>query len=330
MSRLLRCIWIFYCRALIAVFFATLAVFYITNIITRPIKLMNNTVMRFSRGDFDARVDMRGQDEVSQLGRSFNHMADELNTLEQARRSFVANVSHELRSPLTSMRGFLEAMSDGTIPKEEYGKYLNIVLSENRRMTSMVNDLLDLARIESGQSVLNITVFDINELLVRTLITFEAQINAKNIDMRLELAKNHSGVKADRDRITQVIRNLVDNAIKFSPEGGVLAVKTRFNGDSCYVSVKDNGAGISKEDLPYVFDRFYKAEKAHTPSNTSGTGLGLSIVRRILEQHGQDIFAESNVGEGACFTFTLKRAAQAKKRVSAPQAPKSAVNGDKN
>lgn len=316
--------------ALIAVFFATLAVFYITNIITRPIKLMNNTVMRFSRGDFDARIDMRGQDEVSQLGRSFNHMADELNTLEQARRSFVANVSHELRSPLTSMRGFLEAMSDGTIPKEEYGKYLNIVLSENRRMTSMVNDLLDLARIESGQSVLNITVFDINELLVRTLITFEAQINAKNIDMRLELAKNHSGVKADRDRITQVIRNLVDNAIKFSPEGGVLAVKTRFNGDSCYVSVKDNGAGISKEDLPYVFDRFYKAEKAHTPSNTSGTGLGLSIVRRILEQHGQDIFAESNVGEGACFTFTLKRAAQAKKRVSAPQAPKSAVNGDKN
>lgn len=197
-------------------------------------------------------------------------------------------------------------------------------------MTSMVNDLLDLARIESGQSVLNITVFDINELLVRTLITFEAQINAKNIDMRLELAKNHSGVKADRDRITQVIRNLVDNAIKFSPEGGVLAVKTRFNGDSCYVSVKDNGAGISKEDLPYVFDRFYKAEKAHTPSNTSGTGLGLSIVRRILEQHGQDIFAESNVGEGACFTFTLKRAAQAKKRVSAPQTPKSAVNGDKN
>ena len=294
--------------ALIAVFFATLAVFYITNIITRPIKLMNNTVMRFSRGDFDARVDMRGQDEVSQLGRSFNHMADELNTLEQARRSFVANVSHELRSPLTSMRGFLEAMSDGTIPKEEYGKYLNIVLSENRCMTSMVNDLLDLARIESGQSVLNITVFDINELLVRTLITFEAQINAKNID----------------------IRNLVDNAIKFSPEGGVLAVKTRFNGDSCYVSVKDNGAGISKEDLPYVFDRFYKAEKAHTPSNTSGTGLGLSIVRRILEQHGQDIFAESNVGEGACFTFTLKRAAQAKKRVSAPQTPKSAVNGDKN
>lgn len=154
---------------------------------------MNNTVMRFSRGDFDARVDMRGQDEVSQLGRSFNHMADELNTLEQARRSFVANVSHELRSPLTSMRGFLEAMSDGTIPKEEYGKYLNIVLSENRRMTSMVNDLLDLARIESGQSVLNITVFDINELLVRTLITFEAQINAKNIDMRLELAKTTVG-----------------------------------------------------------------------------------------------------------------------------------------
>ncbi len=293
--------------ACVAVLIAFLTVSYTTGRITKPITNMNKTVQRFSKGEFDVRVQVDSSDEVGQLGASFNEMAGEINALEQVRRSFVANVSHELRSPLTSMRGFLEAMQDGTIPPEEYDKYLDIVIGENKRMTSMVNDLLDLARIESGQYVLNLEHFDINELIARTLLTFEARINAKKLDVELDFSPERSFVSADPGQIAQVLRNLVDNAIKFTPDGGRLYISTCVKKTVTLVSVKDSGRGIPKEDLPYVFDRFYKAEKAHTPTDTSGTGLGLSIVQRIIEQHNQTINAESDgTGGGTCFTFTLQ------------------------
>lgn len=291
----------------VSVILAFLAVSYITGRMTKPITDMNNIVRRFSKGEFDARVKITSRDEVGQLGQSFNVMADELDTLEHSRRSFVANVSHELRSPLTSMRGFLEAMQDGTIPQEEYGKYLGVVIDETKRMTAMVNDLLDLARIESGQTVLKIEAFDINELIIRTLLTFEARINAANIDVSMDFDAEHTIVEADSEQIAQVVRNLVDNAIKFSPKGGTLTLKTEVikSKKVVHVSVRDEGVGIAADDLPYVFDRFYKAEKAHTPSGSS-TGIGLSIVKRIVEQHGQSITVESPPGQGTCFTFTLK------------------------
>ncbi len=291
--------------ACVSVILAFLAVSYITGRMTKPITDMNNIVRRFSKGEFDARVSVTGKDEVSELGQSFNVMADELDMVENSRRSFVANVSHELRSPLTSMRGFLEAMQDGTVPREEYGKYLGIVIDETKRMTGMVNDLLDLARIESGQTALKIEPFDINELIIRTLLTFEARINAGNIDVNMEFGAEHTVVEADREQIAQVVRNLIDNAIKFSPAGGMLTLKTEIGKKDVRVSVRDRGVGIAAEDLPYVFDRFYKAEKAHTPSGSS-TGIGLSIVKRIVEQHGQSITAEAPDDGGACFTFTLK------------------------
>lgn len=293
--------------ALIAVILAFLSVSYITGRMTRPITDMNKTVMKFAKGDFDARVETHSRDEVGQLGESFNTMADELNALEQSRRSFVANVSHELRSPITSMRGFLEAMQDGTIPTEEYGKYLDIVIGECKRMTGMVNDLLDLARIESGSYELKLEAFDVNELMIRTLLTFEARINAKHIDVGTEFDSEHTTVEADPSQIAQVIRNLIDNAIKFSPDGGklTLGIKTGEMKGKAVVYVRDSGQGITSEDLPHVFDRFYKGEKAHTPSGSS-SGLGLSIVKRIIEQHGESIKAESIAGEGATFTFTLK------------------------
>lgn len=291
--------------ACVSVIFSFLAVSYITGRMTKPITDMNNIVRRFSKGEFDARVKIVSRDEVGQLGQSFNVMADELDTLEHSRRSFVANVSHELRSPLTSMRGFLEAMQDGTVPQEEYGKYLGIVLDETKRMTAMVNDLLDLARIESGQTVLKLEAFDINELIIRTLLTFEARINAANIEVQMDFEAEHTVVEADPDQIAQVVRNLVDNAIKFSPKGGTLTLKTEVGKKDVRIYVQDEGVGIAPEDLPYVFDRFYKAEKAHTPSGSS-TGIGLSIVKRIVEQHGQTITVESPPGKGTCFTFTLK------------------------
>lgn len=300
--------------SIIAVVLAMMTVYYITGKITKPITDMNQVVRRYSKGEFDLRVEDHGDsDEVSQLGKSFNLMADGLNTLEEARRSFVANVSHELRSPLTSMRGFLEAMQDGTIPIEEQGKYLDIVINENRRMTAMVNDLLDLARIESGQVLLKTEPFDINELTTRTLLTFEARVDAKKLNVELELGDKKLMVDADPTQIAQVLRNLIDNAIKFTPDGGTLMLSTRAEKRQAVVSVRDSGKGIDEKSIPHLFERFYKEEKAHTPGESAGTGLGLSIVKRIIDQHDQEITVESEPGKGTCFTFTLKRAADTHK-----------------
>jgi signal transduction histidine kinase len=295
--------------SLIAIAFAIPLVMTLVRQITHPISHMTDVVKEFAKGNFESRAEVKGRDELANLGASFNTMADELNTLEEARRSFVANVSHELRSPLTSMRGFLEAMSDGTIPPEEYGQYIDIVLDENRRMTVMVNDLLDLARIESGQYKLNITDFELTELVRRILITFVARITAKRFHMEVDLNGDEPVyVEADEARISQVLHNLIDNAIKYTPEGGFIRVEcgseNRREKRIATFSITNSGDGIPEAALPHVFDRFYKAETAHTRAGASGTGLGLSIAKLILEQHGQDIAVTSKEGV-TCFSFTL-------------------------
>lgn len=317
---------------LMAVAAAVLTVYYLTTRITKPITDMNSIVQRYSKGAFDLRLDDSGADEVAQLAKTFNIMAGELNNLEQTRRSFVANVSHELRSPLTSISGFLEAIQDGTIPKEKQGEYLGLVIAETRRMTGMVNNLLDLARMESGQVPLKMTQFDINELALRTLITFEARINQKKLEVELDLHKPNCFVEADADQIAQVLRNLIDNAIKFSPAGKRLMIQTTLSDRrTAVVSVQDFGCGIPKEDVPHVFERFFKAEKAHTPSAQSGTGLGLSIVRFIIDQHGQDIWVESTPGEGTRFTFTLRHVQEARRRGEArTEGPHREIEGDRH
>lgn len=293
--------------------------FIISKYITKPVSQINEAVTAFSRGAYDSRVRVGRKDELGELGMSFNDMADKVSGLEKMRRDFVANVSHELRSPLSSIRGFLEAMEDGTIPADEHAKYIEIVLDETRRMSGMVNDLLDIARIESGQYKLNLTVFDINDLISRVLITFEARITAKNIDVDAQLDYEPLYVEADRDRIGQVLHNLIDNAIKFMPdENGLLTIKSVANKHSVYVSVRDNGSGIPKEDLAHIFDRFYKAEKAHTYKNGSGTGLGLSIVKLVIDQHKGEIKAESSEN-GTIFTFSLKQALPPPRRQAAAE-----------
>lgn len=299
---------------LLAILAALISVYATTERTIQPFMNINAIVQRYSKGDFNVRIPISGMDEATQLAKSFNNMADQLNDLENTRKSFVANVSHELRSPLTSMRGFLEAMQDGTIPPEERDKYIDIVLSETKRMTTMVNDLLDLARIESGKTVLKMEAFDINELIRRTLLTFEARIFDNDMDVDVKFAQEQYYVEADSTQISQVLRNLIDNAIKYSPSGSKLRIATYSVHREVYVSVQDSGQGIPEEDLPHVFDRFYKVEKAHTPTKQSGTGLGLSIVKRIIDQHGQSITVQSHKGKGTNFIFTLKRVAPTNKR----------------
>ena len=291
-----------------AAFVVLFSSYFIAKRIINPFVDMNHIVQCYSKGDFSQRIPVQGKDEASQLGRSFNEMADQLKNLEVTRQSFVANVSHELRSPLTSMKGFLEAMMDGTIPPEEHEHYIEIVLSETRRMTAMVNDLLDLARIESGIITVNYEVFDINELIRRTLITYEARISEKRMELDVRFATEQNFVYADSNQISQVLRNLIDNAIKYSPEGRTLLVSTYALRKEVYVTIRDTGVGIPAEDVPHIFDRFYKVEKAHTPSPQVGSGLGLAIVKKIIEAHGQSITVKSARGKGTQFTFTLEKA----------------------
>ena len=287
--------------------------YYTSFRVIHPFVEMNHAVQCYSRGDFSTRIPVEGIDEAAQLGKSLNEMAEQLRGLEDTRRSFVANVSHELRSPLTSMKGFLEAMQDGTIPEENYGEYIGIVLNETRRMVTLVNGLLDLARIESGTIKLNPEVFDVNELIRRTLLTFEARLNENEMEMDVRFAQEQCAVFADPAQIGQVLRNLIDNAIKYSPKGRAIQISTYSMRKTVYVTVRDNGIGIPQEDVPHVFDRFYKVEKAHTPAPQMGSGLGLSIVKRIIEQHGQSITVRSARGRGTQFTFTLERAGAIKR-----------------
>ncbi len=298
---------------LLAFLGAVMVSYYNAHRLIDPFVEINHIVRCYSRGDFSQRISVKGKDEVAQLGRSFNEMAEQIKDLDNTRRSFVANVSHELRSPLTSMKGFLEAMQDGTIPEESYPEYIGIVLAETRRMAAMVNDLLDLSRIESGMIELHYETFDINELVRRTLITFEARLSERNMEMDVRFAQEQCFVYADSAQIGQVLRNLIDNAIKYSEPGQTVCVSTYSMRKEVYVTVKDNGIGIPQEDIPHVFDRFYKVEKAHTPSPTVGSGLGLSIVKRIIEQHGQTITVRSARGRGTQFTFSLERAGMMKR-----------------
>lgn len=300
---------------LVTILLAVIAVYYTTSRMTKPFMEINETVQKYSKGDYNLRIPITNTQEATELAVSFNTMADQLKDLEATRRSFVANVSHELRSPLTSMKGFLEAMQDGTIGPADYEKYIGIVLSETRRMVTMVNDLLDLARIESGKTALRLEVFEINEQIRRTLLTFEARIYEKSMEVEVKFAQEQYYVEADVTQIGQVLRNIIDNAIKYSPEHSRLRIATYAMRREVYVSIADNGRGIPQEDLPHVFDRFYKVEKAHTPSKATGSGLGLSIVKRIIDQHNQTITVTSARGKGTTFTFTLKRAPSPKRQL---------------
>ncbi|MDO4739735.1 MAG: HAMP domain-containing sensor histidine kinase [Eubacteriales bacterium] len=291
---------------------------------TKPLRRINKTVSEFAKGRFESRIHMNGKGEIAELADTFDRMAEDLSRLEESRRSFVASVSHELRSPLTCIRGYIEGMLDGAIPQEEQTKYLGVVLSETDRLTSLVNDLLDLSRIESGNVPLELKPFDLNELMRLTLIKFETRIDKKDLNVEANLRDEPMYVLADSARIAQVLTNLIDNAIKFLPEGGLLSVSAYPTGEKCMVSVKDNGPGIPQEDLPFIFDRFYKADKAHTSG--MGTGLGLSIVQKILEQHGQSIRCTSGLN-GTEFLFTLDPAQPEEKRPAREEGP---TKGEEN
>jgi len=283
---------------------AALLVFFFARQMTRPLTAMAKAAGNLAGGDFNACAPEEGTREIRELSLAFNQMAAQLANLEQSRRDFVANVSHELRSPITSIQGFAQGMLDGTIPQEEHGRYLQVVVDETHRLSKLIASLLNLSRMESNETSLEYTVFDVNEMARRVLISRITQLEENHLEVDADFENDACLVHADSDQIQQVIINLLDNAIKFTPSGGQITISTREMDGHISLRVKDNGCGILPSDQQHIFDRFYKADKAHTAGK--GTGLGLAICHRIMEKHGQQIRLISGEG-GAEFEITLEK-----------------------
>ncbi len=278
--------------------------FFVSQRISRPIRKMKQAAEEFAKGKFDTRISDYREDEMGELSVAFNDMAKSLDELEQNRRSFVANVSHELRSPLTTIGGFVEGLLDGTIPDDKREQYLSIVLDEVKRMTRLVNDLLYMER--SSKEELQMSIFDLNELIRLVLIGMEPRITEKQIDVSVEFCRDVQNVNADRDGILRVVTNLLDNAVKFTPEKGKILIGLKEEATLVKVAIRNTGEVISPDVLRHIFDRFYKGDQSRG-INKNGTGLGLHIVKTILSRHGQSIRVISNSEQGTVFTFSLFR-----------------------
>lgn len=283
---------------------ATIMTFLMSNNIILPVKQMKEAAEAITKGDFSQEVHITSNDEIGQLAQSFNTMAKELQEVDTLQSDFIANISHDFRSPLTSIKGYVEAMLDGTIPEEMFTKYLSIVLDEANRLTKMTNNVLDLTKMENGQIELHLINFDINEMIVKLALSLEKRIEEKKIQINFQFIQEKLFVNADLDLIQRVIYNLLDNALKFTDEGDSITVETSIVGKKAYIVISDTGCGISEESLPHIFERFHKGDKSRG-KNKLGTGLGLAIVKQIMLTHHEDITVRSQVGEGTKFAFTL-------------------------
>ncbi|MGG1556176.1 ATP-binding protein [Paenibacillus ferrarius] len=270
---------------------------------TAPLREMNRVSLHIARGKFDQRINIKTRDELGELAETLNYMAQELAGLDQMRKDFVSNVSHDLRSPLTSIHGFIGAFLDDTIPSERKRYYYTIMKEQTERMIKLVNDLLDMARIEAGQLQIRSVIFNLSELVRQVAARMEPEFMKKQVNVEL-ISKEAKDIHvfADPDRIDQVIVNLIQNAVQFSSSGSTVEVILKEE-EQAVVSIRDYGPGIRQEDIKSIWERFYKADRARTKK--TGTGLGLSIVKHILDLHQTDIQVESEVGRGTTFTFTL-------------------------
>lgn len=285
---------------------ALIAVYFITEKIIGPLKDMGIAAKSFAAGRFDVRVPVMGQDEVAELATAFNNMAGSLASLEEMRRTFLANVSHDLRTPMTTIGGFIDSIIEGAIPPEKHSYYLSVIASEVRRLSRLVSTLLDIARIQAGDRKFNMVPFDICEMARQILISFEQKIDAKHLNVEFECDEEKMYVIADRDSIYQILYNICDNGVKFSREGGKYKISLKSRERRVYISVYNEGQGISADDLPYVFDRFYKSDKSRG-LDKSGTGLGLFIAKTIIDAHEEEIWVKSEYDQFCEFTFTLKQ-----------------------
>ncbi|MBR5870124.1 MAG: HAMP domain-containing histidine kinase [Clostridia bacterium] len=284
---------------------AMIALYFISEKISSPLKEMSRAAKQYAAGKFDVRVPVKGKDEVAELAMAFNNMANSLATVEEQRRSFLANVSHDLRTPMTTIAGFIDGILDGAIPPEKQPYYLELIAGEVRRLSRLVASLLDISRIQAGDRKFTMTTFDICEMARQILISFEQRIDEKQLAIEFECDRDNMTVYADRDAIHQVLYNICDNAVKFTNPGGVYRINITAHDKKTFVSVYNEGQGIPEDELPYVFDRFYKSDKSRGLDKT-GVGLGLYITKTIMDAHDEEIWVKSVWGEYCEFVFTLQ------------------------
>ena len=280
-------------------------VYFITERLVSPLREMSRAAKEYASGKFDARVSVKGNDEIADLGNAFNNMASSLSSHEETRRLFLANISHDLRTPMTTISGFIDGMLDGAIPEEQRDYYLSIVASETRRLSRLVSSLLDITQIQAGERKFINTDFDVCETCREIIISSEQRINDKELSVSLDCESDNIFVNADKDAVHQIIYNLVDNAIKYSNRGTEFIISVKEEENKIYISVFNYGEGITDEDLPHIFERFYKADKSRG-LDKSGSGLGLYISKTICDALGEKIYAESKFGSWCRITFTLE------------------------
>lgn len=293
-------------------FILTFILFYISTYRqVRPLREMSAAAKQYANGDFSKRVTVRhsklmrnNRTEIDDLAESFNAMAGELSALELSRRNFVSNVSHELKTPMTTISGFVDGILDGTIDKENQDKYLSIVSEEVKRLSRLVTGMLNMSKIEAGKMDIKPAEFDLDEMLFNTLLSFEQVLDKKNVDVRGVETLSENKITADKDMINQVVYNLVDNAVKFTPDGGYIEIASKRDAEKVIIRIRNSGAGISREEIGKIFERFYKVDKSRS-YDVKGAGMGLYIVKTIVELHGGRIIARSEPGEYAEFIFDL-------------------------
>ena len=281
-----------------ALFFSFLLIYFYR--VHKPLKEILKGALEFANGNLTYTIPVDSEDEMGYLSHSLNYMADKLNKNGEYQRQFISNVSHDFRSPLTSIKGYVEAMLDGTIPPEMQERYLKVIAFESTRLEKLTRSLLTLNELDVKKRMMHMRRFDINETIRTTAATFEGICTERNIRLELFLAGKELFVRADMEQIQQVLYNLLDNAVKFSSDNSSITLETTVNHGKVFVSVKDHGTGIPKESLSRIWDRFYKIDMHHT-----GSGIGLALVKAFVEMHGGTISVESDEKQGTVFTVEL-------------------------
>lgn len=274
--------------------------------IHKPIREITHAVKEFGHGNLTYQLKKYDDDDIGRLAASLSYMSEKLNESDESQKKFIANVSHDFRSPLTSIKGYLEAILDGTIPHEIQDKYLTIVISETERLSKLTNNLLTLNNVDFKKNRMNFEPFDINMMIKRSIETFQGTCKNKGIKFELTFTDKATVVYADLEKINQVIYNLIDNAIKFSHPDSVIYINVSERGEKAFISVKDTGIGIPKDSIGKIWERFYKTDQSRG-KDKKGTGLGLAIVREIIDAHQENIDVISTEGIGTEFTFSLTK-----------------------
>lgn len=275
-------------------------------IVVRPLAIISSAARQYASGNLEYEIPINTQDEIGYLSASLNYMSSQLRDMEAYQKKFVANVSHDFRSPLTSIKGYLEALADGTIPPEQYDKYIGIILFETERLTELTNDLLTLNEFDTKELLLDRINFDIQDIIRRTAYSFEGICRNKLMTISLLFLPDPTFVYADQRKIEQVLYNLLDNAIKFSEKDSTVTIEVTAKNEKVYVSVKDDGIGIPRKEIGKIWERFYKSDLSRG-KDKKGTGLGLAIVKEILNAHDEHIDVISTEDVGTEFIFSLPK-----------------------